>query len=189
MNTRTAVSVRSVAGAIRPSATPQLTALPPRPQLLAASPQTISSRWQDDVGVLRIQGVDAALGIHNDVVRIYEQGYNAHTFGFEKDLGPFVAPDITIVSGDEFAGRDLLAALSDARADYVRNTGATVSISVETRCVADLHTTVVLVAQGELVFAYPDQTTYALPILVSSTVRLLGCTWVFQHVHFAGTGF
>jgi hypothetical protein len=187
-----AAVMRSLAGPIRPSATTVLTALPWRPELSTPFLQTGSSLrhpGQEDIGVLRVHGADAALAIHDDVVRIYEQAYNAHTFEFEKDLGCFAAPDITIVSGDEFAGRDLLAALSDARADYVRNTGATVSISVETTCVADLNTTVVLVAKGELVFTYPDQTTYALPILISSTLRLLGYTWVFQHVHFAGTGF
>ena len=189
--TGSAVVMRSPASSIRPSATTG-TALPWRPESSTPFLQTGSSLrhpGHEDIGVLRLHGADAALAIHNDVVRIYEQAYNAHTFEFEKDLGSFAAPDITIVSGDEFAGRDLLAALSDARADYVHNTGATVSISLETTCVADLNTTVVLVAKGELVFTYPDQTTYALPILISSTLRFLGYTWVFQHVHFAGTGF
>lgn len=133
-----------------------------------------------------VDRVDAALAIHNDVVRIYEEAYNARTFDFEKDIGCFAASDITIVSGGVLGGRRLLAETSDARADYVRGTDATVTIDVEVTCVADLDTTVVLATEGEFVFTYPDQTTCALPVMASSTLSLLDDNWVFQHVHFSG---
>ena len=128
--------------------------------------------------------VDAAVAMHKDVARIYEQAWNAHTFDFESDLGHFMAPDITIVSGGTLGGRALLRETSDARADYVRGTRATVSINSEVTHVADMGSTVVVVAEGDLSFIYPDETTYTQRLLISSTLRLLDGTWVFQHVHF-----
>jgi SnoaL-like domain len=129
-------------------------------------------------------GAHAALAIHRDVERIYQQAYNAHTFDFEKDVGLFMAPDITIVLGGTLETRSLLRDISNARADYVRDMGVTVTINSETTCVADLGTTVVLVAEGDFIFTYPDQTVYAQRVLASSTLRLLDGTWVFQHIHF-----
>lgn len=128
-------------------------------------------------------GAQAALAIHSYVVRTYQRAYNAHTFDFEKDVGPFMAPDITIASGGTLDTRSLLRDISNARADYVRGTGATVTINLETTCVADLDTTAVLVAEGDFIFTYPDQTTSKQCVLTSSTLRLLDGTWVFQHVH------
>jgi hypothetical protein len=150
--------------------------------------QTGSSRRErmsDEVGTAGVHRVDAAVARHHDVVRVYEEAFNAHTFDFEKDVGRFAAPDITIVSESELGGRDLLAALSNARAEYVRTTGATVSIVAETTCVSYLGTTVVLVTDGKLLFSYPDRKTYALPILASSVLQLVNDLWVFEHVHFA----
>lgn len=138
----------------------------------------------DDVSTLETCGVDAAVAMHQDVVRIYEQAWNAHTFDFESDLGQFMAPDITIISGGTLGGRSLLRETSDARADYIRGTRALVAISSEITYVADMDTTVVVVAEGDLSFTYPDRTTYTQHLLVSSTLRLLNDTWVFQHVHF-----
>jgi hypothetical protein len=135
------------------------------------------------IATLSERSVDAALATHNDVVGIYEQAWNDHTFDFENDVGHFMAPDITIVSEDTLSGRSVLAALSDARADYVRGTKAIVTINVEITCVADLDTAVVVVAEGDFSFTYPDRTTYTQPVLTSSTLRLLDGTWVFQHIH------
>ena len=127
--------------------------------------------------------VNAALAMHKDVARIYEQAWNAHTFDFENDVGHFMAPDIAIVSAGGLSGRSLLHQTSDARADYVRGTGATVTINLEIRCVVDIDTTVVVVAGGDFRFTYPDRTTSTQPILTSSTLRLLDGAWVFQHIH------
>lgn len=129
--------------------------------------------------------LDDAFAMHNDVVRIYEQAYNAHTFDFEEDVGRFVASDVTVVSGGKLGARSLLLETSEARADYVRSTDATFTINVKTSCVANLDTTVVLVAEGDFTFTYPDRSTCRLPIIVSSTLRLLNGTWTFQHVHFS----
>jgi hypothetical protein len=137
-----------------------------------------------DTQTLSDRGVDAAIATHLDVVHVIEQTWNAHTFDFETDLGHFMAPDVTIVSGGVLGGRSLLSETSDARADYVRGTNATVSISLEITCIADMDTTAVVVAEGNLSFAYPDKTTYTEPLLVSSTLRLLNGAWVFQHIHF-----
>lgn len=128
-------------------------------------------------------GVDTPLAMHYDVIRIYEQAWNAHTFDFESDVGHFMAPDVTIVSGGMLGGRSELRELSDARADYVRTSKATVTLDLEVTCVADLQTTVVVVAEGDLSFIYPDHTGYSQQILVSSTLRLLDGSWVFQHIH------
>lgn len=138
----------------------------------------------NDIPTLNARGVDAAIATHQDVARIYEQAWNAHTFDFERDLGHFMAPDITIISGGTLGGRALLRETSDARADYVRGTQATVTINSEITYVADIDTTVVVVAEGELSFTYPDRTTYTQRLLISSTLRLLDDEWVFQHVHF-----
>src|SRR5262249_50856891 len=91
------------------------------------------------------RGVDTALVMHKDVVRIYEEAWNAHTFDFESDVGHFVAPDVTIVSGGMLGGRSVLRELSDARAEYLRGSKAMVTLDLEITCVADLETTVVLV--------------------------------------------
>jgi len=139
----------------------------------------------DDIGTISIHRVDAALALHEDVVRIYEQACNAHTFDFEKDLGRFVAPDVTVISGGQLGGPWLLAETLDARADYVRNTDAILTVNLKTTCVADLATTVVLVAEGDFTFTYGDLTTYTLPLATSSTLRLVDGRWVFQHVHFS----
>jgi hypothetical protein len=128
-------------------------------------------------------GAHAALAIHRDVERIYQQAYNAHTFDFEQDVGLFMAPDITIVSGGTLDTRSLLRDISNARADYVRAMGVTVAINLDTTCVADLDTTVVLVAEGDFIFTYPDQTVYTQSVMTSSTLRLLDGAWVFQHIH------
>jgi hypothetical protein len=136
-----------------------------------------------NVGTLSDRRVDAALAMHKDVVRIYEQAWNDHTFDFENDVGRFMAPDITIVSEDTLGGRSVLGAISDARADYVRGTKAIVTINLKVTCVADLDTTVVVVAEGDFSFTYPDRTTYTQRVLTSSTLRLLHGTWVFQHIH------
>jgi hypothetical protein len=133
---------------------------------------------------LKTRGVDAAVATLQDVVRIYEQTWNDHTFDFERDLGHIMAPDITIVSGGTLGGRSLLRETSDARADYVRGTRATVTINSEITYVADMDTTVLVVAEGDLNFTYPDQTTFTQRLLISSTLRLLDGAWVFQHVHF-----
>ncbi|MBO0881787.1 MAG: hypothetical protein J2P17_15885 [Mycobacterium sp.] len=137
-----------------------------------------------DIPTLKVRGVDAAVATHQDVVRIYEQAWNAHTFDFESDLGRFVAPDITIVSGGTLGGRSLLRETSDARADYIRGTRATVTINSEITHVLDMGTTVVVVAEGDLSFIYPDRTLYPQRLLISSILRLLNGAWVFQHVHF-----
>jgi hypothetical protein len=131
-------------------------------------------------------GVDAALRIHDEVVRVYEQACNSRTFDFEKDIGRFMAPDITLVSGGKLGRRSLLCDTADARADYICGTDATLTMVLEIACVADLGTTVVLVAEGEFSFTYPDQTTYTQPLLTSSTLRFRDGTWVFQHIHFGG---
>jgi hypothetical protein len=138
----------------------------------------------DHIPTVTTRGVDAAIATHQDVVRIYEQAWNDHTFDFESDLGHFMAPDITIVSGGMLGGRSLLRETSDARTDYVRGTGATVTINSQITYVADMDTTVVVVAEGDLSFTYPDRTTYTQRLLTSSTLRLLDGKWVFQHVHF-----
>jgi hypothetical protein len=138
---------------------------------------------QGKTATLSDLGVNAAIVMHNDVVRIYEQAWNAHTFDFENDVGHFMAPDITIVSGDTLVGRSLLRETSEARADYVRGTKAIVTINLEVTCVADLDTTAVVVAEGDFSFTYPDRTTYTQPVLTSSTLRLLDGVWVFQHIH------
>jgi hypothetical protein len=133
------------------------------------------------------RGVDTALVMHKDVVRIYEEAWNAHTFDFESDVGHFIAPDVTIVSGGMLGGRSVLRELSDARAEYLRGSKAMVTLDLEITCVADLETTVVLVTEGSLSFTYPDRTSYTEQILVSSTLRLLDGRWVFQHIH-CGSG-
>jgi hypothetical protein len=131
-----------------------------------------------------VGGVDAAVATHQDVVRIYEQAWNAHVFDFESDVGRFMAPDITIVSGGTLGGRSLLREISDARADYVRGTRATATLNSEIMYAADIGIAVVVVAEGDLSFAYPDRTAYAQRLLTSSTLRLLDGAWVFQHIHF-----
>ena len=138
---------------------------------------------QGEVGILSDLGVHDAVAVHEDVVRIYEEAWNAHTFDFENDVGDLMAPDITIVSGDMLGGRSVLRETSDARADYIRGTKAIVTINLQTTCVADLDTTVVVVAEGDFSFAYTDQTRYTQQILTSSTLRLLDGRWVFQHIH------
>ena len=140
-------------------------------------------RMQGETGILSDLSVNAALAMHKDVARIYEQAWNAHTFDFENDVGHFMAPDITIVSGDTLGGRSVLRDTSDARADYVRGTKAIVTINLEITCVADLDTTLVIVAEGDFSFTYPDQTTYTQRVLTTSTLRLLDGAWVFQHIH------
>ncbi|OMC08424.1 hypothetical protein A5736_06470 [Mycobacterium sp. SP-6446] len=127
--------------------------------------------------------VEAALAMHKKVARIYEEAWNAHTFDFEKDVGHFMAPDLSIVSGGMLGDRSMLGEISDARAEYIRTGDVIVTLDVEFTCVADLGTTVVVVAEGDFKFAYPDQTTYTQQISVSSTLRLLGGRWVFQHIH------
>jgi hypothetical protein len=151
---------------------------------IPAADRFSGGNMHDDIPTLNARSVDAAVATHQDVVRIYEEAWNAHTFDFESDLGHFMAPDITIVSGGALGGRSLLRETSDARADYVRGTRATVTITSEITHVADMDTTVVVVAEGDLSFTYPDRTTYTQRLLISSTLRLLGDTWVFQHVHF-----
>jgi hypothetical protein len=141
-------------------------------------------RVYHNVPTLSDRGVDAAIATHADVVRIYEQAWNDHTFDFENSIGHFMAPDITIVVGGTLGGRSLLCETSDARADYIRGTDATVTINMEITCIADLGTTVVVVAEGDLNFAYTDRTAYTQPMMTSSTLRLLDGTWVFQHIHF-----
>lgn len=127
--------------------------------------------------------VHAALAMHEDVVRIYEDAWNAQTFDFESDVGHFVAPDVTIVSGGVLGGRSVLAEASEARADYVRNRKATVTLDLKLTCVADLGTTAVVLAEGDFSFTYPDRTTYTQQILISSTLRLHHGKWLFQHIH------
>jgi hypothetical protein len=138
----------------------------------------------NNVSTLTDRGLDAAVATHQDVVRIYEQAWNDHTFDFESDVGHFMAPDITIVSEGELGGRSLLRETSDARADYVRSTKATATLNSEITHAADIGTTVVVVAEGDLSFTYQDQTTYTQRLLASSTLRLLNGAWVFQHIHF-----
>jgi hypothetical protein len=139
----------------------------------------------DDIETVSVHRSDAALAIHEDVVRIYELAYNAHTFDFEKDLGRFAAPDITVIFGSQRGGRWLLSETSAARAEYVRSSDAKVTIDVQITCAADLDTTVVLVTEGNLTFTYPDLSTCKLPLLASSTLRLVNGAWIFQHVHFS----
>lgn len=136
-----------------------------------------------DLGHISNCGVDAALAMHEDVVRIYEEAWNAQTFDFESDVGHFAAPDITIVSGGMLGNRSVLREMSNARADYVRNKNALVTLDLQLTCVADLQTTVVVVAEGDVIFTYPNQTTYTQQILVSSTLQLVGGRWLFQHIH------
>ena len=138
---------------------------------------------QSKIGTRSDLSVNAALAMHKDVVRIYEQAWNAHTFDFENDVGHFVAPDFTIVSEGMLGGRSEIRETSDARAYYVRGTKAIVAINLETTCVSDLGTTVVVVAEGDFSFTYPDRTTYTQPVLTSSTLRFFDGRWVFQHVH------
>lgn len=142
---------------------------------------------QRAIGTLSKRSVDVALAMHRDAVRTYEQAWNGHTFDFEKDIGHFLAPDITLVAGGTLSERILLRDLSDARADYVRGTNAKVTIDLDMTCVADLGTTVVVVADGSFTFTYPDRTAYTQRILASSTLRLLNGAWVFQHIH-CGSG-
>lgn len=137
-----------------------------------------------DIGTLSDRRVSTALAIHEDFVNTYKQAWNAHTFNFENDIGSFLAPDITIVAGDTLGGRSMLADLSEARADYVRFTNAIVTLDLAVTYVADLGDTAVVVAEGDFGFTYPDQTTYAQRLLASSILRILGGTWVFQHIHF-----
>jgi SnoaL-like domain len=143
----------------------------------------------NDIPTLKPRAADAAIATHQHVIHTYEQAWNAHTFDFERDLGHFMAPDITIVSGGTLGGRTLLRETSDARADYVRGTRATVTITAEITHIADMNTTAVIVAEGDLSFTYPDHTTYSQRLLTSSTLRLLNGTWVFQHVHFGKSCF
>ena len=128
-------------------------------------------------------GVDAALAMHDELVRIYEQGYNTHTFDFEKDIGLFMAADVTVVSDGSVGGRSLLAESSEARADYVCGSGATVTIDSKVTSVSDLGATVVLVVEAELTFTYPDQTTFTQRLLASPVLRFLNDRWVYQHIH------
>lgn len=134
-------------------------------------------------GILCDHRIDAALAVHTGVIRAYEFAYNTHTFDFEKDIGRFVAPDITIVSDGKLGPRSLLSELSHARAEYVCNTNSKVVMDFHTTCVADLDTAIVLVAEGDFTFVYPDRTEYALRLTASSTLRAVDGTWVFQHVH------
>jgi hypothetical protein len=135
------------------------------------------------IGTVGVRRVDAAVGVHHDVVRVYEQAFNSHTFDFEEDVGPFLDPDITIAAGGELGGRLWLLEASQARADYARDRDAAVSINVDARCVADLDTAVVLVTEGDFIFTYPDRSISRLRVLASSTLRHSDGRWVFQHVH------
>lgn len=139
---------------------------------------------RNHAGTLAGGGVEAALSVHRQVMIVYERGWNARTFDFEKDLGCYAAPDITIIWGGMLGGRSLLCELAEARADYIRGTGATVAVNLQSTCVASAHDTVVVVAEGDLGLTYPDGTTYTEPLLASSTLRLLNGAWVFQHIHF-----
>jgi hypothetical protein len=140
---------------------------------------------RNSISTLTDRGVvEAAIATHLDVVQIFEQAWNAHTFDFETDIGRFMAPDVTVVSGGALGGRSLLCETADARADYIRGTGARVTINLEITCVSDMGTTVVVVAEGDFSFTYPDRTVYTQPFLTSSTLRLLDGAWVFQHIHF-----
>jgi hypothetical protein len=126
--------------------------------------------------------VKAALGVHTQAIAITEREWNARTFDFERDLGHFAAPDITLVWGGMFGGRSLVCEVAEARADYIRTTDATVAIDLESTCVASIGATAVVV-KGDMNLTYPDGTTYTEPLLASSTLRLLNGAWVFQHVH------
>jgi hypothetical protein len=151
---------------------------------IPAAEEFSGGNTHDDVATFNAASVDGAVATLQYVVHIYEHAWNARTFDFEHDLGHLMAPDITIVAGGTLGGRALLRETSDARADYVRGTRAAVSISSEVTHVADMGSTVVVVAEGDLSFIYPDETTYTQRLLISSTLRLLDGTWVFQHVHF-----
>lgn len=153
---------------------------------IAAADRFSGGSTYEDIPTLNRGSVDAAITTHQEVLRIYEEAWNAHTFDFESDVGHFMAPDITIVSGGILAGRSMLRELYDARADYVRTTRAKATIRSEITHVADMDTTVVVVAESELSFTYPDpdRATYAEQLIISSTLRLLGSKWVFQHIHF-----
>lgn len=139
---------------------------------------------QHEIGMLNSHSVDATLAMHTAVAHVYEETWNAHTFDFEQHVGRFLAPDITVVMLGAIEGRSLLRDISDARAAYIRDTQAKVTISEKVRCVTDLGTTVVAVAESDYRFRYPDQTSQTLRVISSSVVRRLGDTWVFQHVHF-----
>jgi hypothetical protein len=146
--------------------------------------QPESDTMRLEIGTLIDHNVDAALEMYRAVLRIYEEGWNNHTFDFENDVGHFMAPDITIVLGSMLGGRSLLCESSDARVDYLRSTGATATISAEFAHVADLGSTVVVIAEGDFTFTYPDRTTYTQRLLASSTLRLIDGRWMFQHIHF-----
>ncbi len=131
--------------------------------------------------------VDAAVAVHKDIVRIYEQTYNAHTFDFEKDVGRFMSADVTVVSAGVLGGRSLLREMSEARADYVQGAGAVVMIDSQIINVTDLGGTAVLVVEGGVTFTYPDDTVYTQRLLASATLRFLDGAWVYQHIHFANS--
>lgn len=139
---------------------------------------------QAEVRTLNGHRVRDALAIHNEAVDICEEGWNNHTFDFETDLGHYIAPDITTIVGDSIGGRKLLADITDARAEYVCCTNATVTFDLETTYLAELGTTAVVMTQGDFSFTYPDQTRYTQRLLASSTLRILDGRWVFQHIHF-----
>jgi hypothetical protein len=136
------------------------------------------------IGAFNSHKVDAALAMHKEVVRIYERTWNAHTFDFEEHVGRFMAPDISVVLLGAVDGRALLRDISHARADYVRNKQATVTISGTARSVTDLGTAIVVAAECDYSFRYPDQTSETQRVISSSAVRFLGGSWVFQHIHF-----
>jgi hypothetical protein len=142
-----------------------------------------SDTMKAEIGTLIDRSVDTALEVHRQVVRIYEEAWNAHTFDFEDDVGHFMAPDVSIVLGAMLGGRSLLREASEARADYVRGTAATVTMNLEVASVADLDTAVVAITEGDITFTYPDRTVYTQPVLTSATLRLLDGRWVFQHIH------
>lgn len=153
---------------------------------IPAADQLSGDSTYEDVPTRNPSSVDAAIATHQEVLRIYEEAWNAHTFDFESDVGHFIAPDLTIVSGGILAKRSMLRELYDARADYVRTTRAKATIRAEITHVTDMDTTVLVVAESELSFTYPDpdRAAYAEQLIVSSTLRLLGSNWVFQHIHF-----
>jgi len=139
---------------------------------------------QYEIATLSSPSVDAALAMHQEVVRTYERTWNAHTFDFEKHVGRFMAPDISVVLLGAVDGRSLLRDISHARADYIRGMQAKVTISGRARSVTHLGTAIVVTAECDYSFRYPDQTCETQRVISSSAARLLDGNWVFQHIHF-----
>jgi hypothetical protein len=137
-----------------------------------------------EIATLSSPNVDAALALHRKVMRTYERTWNAHTFDFEEHVGRFMAPDISVVLLGAVDGRSLLRDISHARADYIREMQARVTISGTARSVTDLGTAIVVTAECDYSFRYPDQTRETQRVISSSAARLLGGNWVFQHIHF-----